>query len=89
MTFSRSSARTGRRWSRCHGGSASSYRASANAQRRGTLFQEAAAQGQSIVVATGDNGSEDCNEASGVRTPSWRWTTPGASRSSPASAARR
>jgi hypothetical protein len=31
-----------------------------------TLFEEAAAQGQSVVAATGDNGSEDCNNVSGV-----------------------
>lgn len=30
-----------------------------------TLFEEAATQGQSIVGATGDNGSEDCNDANG------------------------
>jgi subtilase family serine protease len=29
-----------------------------------TLFEEAAAQGQSVVAATGDNGSEDCNSPS-------------------------
>jgi subtilase family serine protease len=28
-----------------------------------TLFEEAAAQGQSVVTATGDQGSEDCNDA--------------------------
>jgi len=28
-----------------------------------TLFEEAAAQGQSVVSATGDEGSEDCNQA--------------------------
>ena len=30
-------------------------------QAESTLFQEAAAQGQSIVAASGDEGSEDCN----------------------------
>ena len=32
-----------------------------NVQAEATLFQEAAAQGQSVVSATGDQGSEDCN----------------------------
>ncbi len=31
-----------------------------------TLFEEAAAQGQSVVSATGDEGSEDCNGTNGV-----------------------
>ncbi|MDQ6807682.1 MAG: protease pro-enzyme activation domain-containing protein, partial [Actinomycetota bacterium] len=33
---------------------------SANATAESTLFQEAAAQGQTIVSAAGDNGAEDC-----------------------------
>ncbi len=33
----------------------------ANAQAESTLFQEAAAQGQSILAASGDAGSEDCD----------------------------
>ena len=39
---------------------------SANAKAESTLFEEAATQGQSIVSATGDEGSEDCNEANGL-----------------------
>lgn len=31
-----------------------------------TLFEEAATQGQSVVSATGDEGSEDCNATNGV-----------------------
>jgi subtilase family serine protease len=34
-------------------------------EAEGTLFEEAAIQGQSIVAATGDEGSEDCNQANG------------------------
>jgi subtilase family serine protease len=34
-----------------------------------TLFQQAAVQGQSIVAASGDNGSEDCNDNDGVPKP--------------------
>jgi Pro-kumamolisin, activation domain/Putative Ig domain len=36
---------------------------SANAQAENTLFQEAATQGQSIIAASGDAGSEDCYNA--------------------------
>ncbi len=39
------------------------------ASAESTLFQEAAAQGQSIVAATGDSGSEDCNGASNTPQP--------------------
>ena len=35
---------------------------STDVQDEATLFQEAAAQGQSVVSATGDQGSEDCNQ---------------------------
>src|SRR5579862_682907 len=38
---------------------------SSNIAGENTLFEEAAAQGQSIVSATGDNGSEDCNGSGG------------------------
>lgn len=34
---------------------------SSDARAENTLFQEAAAQGQTLVSASGDNGSEDCN----------------------------
>lgn len=34
---------------------------SSDAHAESTLFQEAAAQGQTLVSASGDNGSEDCN----------------------------
>jgi subtilase family serine protease len=40
-------------------------------QAENTLFQEAAAQGESVVSASGDEGSEDCNApAPGVPNPS-------------------
>jgi subtilase family serine protease len=42
-----------------------------------TLFQEAAAQGQSIVSATGDQGSEDCNGTNGAPNPSQAVDDPG------------
>ncbi len=42
-----------------------------------TLFQEAAAQGQSIVSATGDQGSEDCNGTNGAPDPSQAVDDPG------------
>jgi subtilase family serine protease len=42
-------------WGQCE-----SVEGSANAAAEGTLFEEAAVQGQTIVSASGDNGSEDC-----------------------------
>jgi subtilase family serine protease len=42
---------------------------SSGAQAESTLFEQAAAQGQSIVSASGDNGSEDCNGAGNVPNP--------------------
>jgi subtilase family serine protease len=37
-----------------------------DAAAEGTLFQEAAAQGQTIFSASGDNGSEDCDHQTGL-----------------------
>jgi len=37
-----------------------------DASAESTLFQEAAAQGQTIISASGDNGSEDCNGQTGL-----------------------
>lgn len=42
---------------------------SSGAQAESTLFEQAAAEGQSIVSATGDEGSEDCNGANNVPDP--------------------
>ncbi len=42
-------------WGECE-----AFMGSAAAQAENTLFEEAAAQGQSIVAASGDQGSEDC-----------------------------
>lgn len=39
------------------------------AKAESTLFEQAAAQGQSIVSAAGDEGSEDCNGTAGVPDP--------------------
>jgi subtilase family serine protease len=36
-----------------------------NAQAENTLFEQAAVQGQTIVAASGDSGSEDCNAGGG------------------------
>jgi subtilase family serine protease len=43
-------------WGQCE-----SLEGSSNANDENTLFEEAAAQGQTIVSASGDEGSEDCN----------------------------
>ncbi len=43
-------------WGRCE-----ALDGSSDARAESTLFQEAAAQGQTIVAASGDNGSEDCD----------------------------
>lgn len=51
-------------------GSCEQQQGVSNAQAEAQLFQEAAAQGQSMVVVAGDNGSEDCNAAGGVPDPS-------------------
>jgi subtilase family serine protease len=40
-----------------------------NADAEDTLFEQAAVQGQSIVAASGDNGSEDCDRSNGVPKP--------------------
>ena len=39
------------------------------AEAENTLFEQAAAQGQSVLAADGDNGSEDCNGSGGVPDP--------------------
>ena len=41
----------------------------ASAGAENTLFEQAAVQGQSIVAASGDSGSEDCNTIDGVAGP--------------------
>ena len=43
---------------------------SSGAAAESTLFEQAAAEGQSIVAASGDSGSEDCNNANNVPNPS-------------------
>lgn len=48
-------------WGQCE-----QLQGSSNISSENTLFQEAAAQGQSLVSATGDQGAEDCNGANGV-----------------------
>jgi subtilase family serine protease len=40
-----------------------------SADAEDTLFEQAAVQGQSIIAASGDNGSEDCDENNGVPEP--------------------
>lgn len=50
---------------------------SSNVAAENTLFEEAAAQGQSIVSATGDNGSEDCNGNNGLPDPQQAVDDPG------------
>jgi subtilase family serine protease len=42
---------------------------SSGAKAEFMLFEQAAAEGQSIVAAAGDNGSEDCNNANNVPNP--------------------
>jgi len=52
-------------WGQCE-----QLQGSTEAQAESVLFEEAAIQGQSIVAATGDEGSEDCNQAqSGIPDP--------------------
>jgi len=46
-------------WGECEG-----YETSATASAENTVFAEAAAQGQSVVAASGDSGSSDCDPAS-------------------------
>ncbi|HUE27552.1 MAG TPA: protease pro-enzyme activation domain-containing protein, partial [Solirubrobacteraceae bacterium] len=58
-------------------GSCEQQQGESNAQAEATLFQEAAAQGQSMVVVAGDSGSEDCNGAGGVPDPSLAVDDPG------------
>jgi subtilase family serine protease len=50
---------------------------SSDVQAEATLFQEAAAQGQSVVSATGDQGSEDCNQGNGLPDTSLAVDDPG------------
>ena len=68
-------------WGQCE-----SVETAQNADAEATLFEEAAAQGQTFVSASGDDGSEDCYTG-GLLTDSSPSTTRRASRSSPASAA--
>jgi subtilase family serine protease len=48
-----------------------------NLRATSALFEEAAAQGQSIVSATGDQGSEDCNQDNGLPNGSLAVDDPG------------
>ncbi len=50
-------------------GSCEQQEGAGNAHAEATLFEEAAAQGQSMVVVAGDNGSEDCNGTGGIPNP--------------------
>jgi subtilase family serine protease len=50
---------------------------SANADAENTLFQQAAAEGQSILAAAGDTGSEDCTDAAGTPLPALTVDDPG------------
>jgi subtilase family serine protease len=45
-------------WGQCE-----QLQGASEAQSESTLFEEAAIQGQTFVAATGDDGSEDCNDA--------------------------
>jgi subtilase family serine protease len=42
---------------------------SSGAQAESALFEQAAAQGQTVISASGDEGSEDCNQANGLPDP--------------------
>jgi subtilase family serine protease len=60
-------------WGQCE-----QLQGASEAQAESTLFEEAAIQGQSIVAATGDDGSEDCNDAeAGLPDPSLAVDDPG------------
>jgi len=48
-----------------------------NANAENTLFQQAAAEGQSILAAAGDTGSEDCTDSAGTPIPSLAVDDPG------------
>jgi len=48
-----------------------------NANGESALFEEAAVQGQSIISATGDQGSEDCNQGNGLPNASLAVDDPG------------
>jgi subtilase family serine protease len=50
-------------------GACEAARGSANATAENTLFQEAAAQGQSVFALAGDSGSESCSGALSVEDP--------------------
>jgi len=50
---------------------------SSGAQAESTLFEQAAAQGQTIISASGDEGSEDCNGANGIPDPRLAVDDPG------------
>jgi subtilase family serine protease len=59
-------------WGQCE-----QLQGSSNVSAESSLFQEAAAQGQSIVSATGDEGSEDCNGTNGLPDPEQAVDDPG------------
>jgi subtilase family serine protease len=50
---------------------------SANISAENSLYEEAAAQGQSVLSATGDEGSEDCNATNDVPDPEQAVDDPG------------
>lgn len=50
---------------------------SANVSAENSLYEEAAAQGQSVVSATGDEGAEDCNGNGGAPDPEQAVDDPG------------
>lgn len=58
-------------------GSCEPLQGASNVRAESTLFQEAAIQGQSIISATGDQGSEDCNGGNGLPDPSLAVDDPG------------
>src|SRR5205085_5727428 len=59
-------------WGQCE-----QLQGTSEAEAESTLFEEAAIQGQSIVAATGDEGSEDCNQTAGVPDPQLAVDDPG------------
>lgn len=50
---------------------------SGNISAESNLYEEAAAQGQSVVSATGDNGAEDCNGTNSIADPEQAVDDPG------------
>jgi subtilase family serine protease len=59
-------------WGQCE-----QLQGSSNVSAENSLFEEAAAQGQSVVSATGDEGSEDCNNTNNVPDPEQAVDDPG------------